>query len=125
MLKDIGNRSDLQLLMETFYAKALKDELIQHYFNDVAKINMEKHLPIIVDFWESVLFETPIYKGNVMAVHQQLHQQSPFVQAHFNQWLLLFQQTTDDLFAGDMAEKIKQRAYSIATVISLKTIYKT
>jgi hemoglobin len=39
--------------------------------------------------------------------------------------LLLFQQTTDDLFAGDMAEKIKQRAYSIATVISLKTIYKT
>ncbi len=111
-------------MLEAFYAKAFKDKIIQHYFNDVAKINMEKHLPVIVNFWESVLFETPVYKGNTITVHQHLHQLSPFTQAHFNHWLLLFNQTTDELFEGDMADKIKQRAQSIATVISLKTIYK-
>ncbi|MCZ0211571.1 group III truncated hemoglobin, partial [Streptomyces sp. UMAF16] len=72
----------------------------------------------------SVLFETPVYKGNAVAVHQHLHELAPFTKAHFNQWLLLFNQTTDQLFSGNMAEKIKQRAQSIATIISLKTIYK-
>ncbi|WP_218836944.1 group III truncated hemoglobin [Hydrotalea sp. AMD] len=122
MLKDISNRTDLMLLMKTFYAKALKDDVIQHYFNEIVQLNMEKHLPVIVDFWESVLFETPVYKGNAVAVHQHLHELAPFTKAHFNQWLLLFNQTTDQLFSGNMAKKIKQRAQSIATIILLKTI---
>ncbi|MGC8749978.1 group III truncated hemoglobin [Hydrotalea sp.] len=121
---DITNRDDLLALMEAFYAKALKDELIQHFFNEVAHLNLKTHLPIIVNFWESVLFETATYKGNAMAVHQHLHQLSPFKQVHFNRWVSLFQQTVDELFAGENAEKIKQRAQSIATIMALKTIYK-
>ena len=123
MLLDIQERSDLQQLMEAFYSKALTDELIGFYFTEVVQLNMLKHLPLIVDFWESVLFDRGIYKGNAMKVHQDLHQKSPFKDEHFKRWISLFHATVDGLFAGDNAEKIKQRASSIATVMTIKTVY--
>ncbi len=123
MLPDIQERNDLQLLMEAFYSKALTDETIGFYFTEVVQLNLLKHLPIIVDFWDSVLFETGIYKGNAMKVHQDLHQKSAFKDEHFKKWIALFHATVDRLYEGDNAEKIKQRASSIATVMTIKTVY--
>ena len=123
MLPDIQERNDLQLLMEAFYSKALTDETIGFYFTEVVQLNLLKHLPIIVDFWDSVLFETGIYKGNSMKVHQDLHQKSAFKDEHFKKWIALFHATVDRLYEGDNAEKIKQRASSIATVMTIKTVY--
>jgi hemoglobin len=58
-----------------------------------------------------------------MKVHQDLHEKSAFKEEHFKQWIFLFKATVDDLFQGDNAEKIKQRATSIATVMTIKTVY--
>ena len=38
----------------------------------------------------------------------------------FKRWLTLFNQTVDDLFAGEKASGAKDRALSIATIIKLK-----
>jgi hemoglobin len=120
MKKDISNRADIQQLVDTFYIKVRADETIGYLFNDVAKVNWEQHLPRMYDFWENILFQTGSFKGNPMAAHVQLHQKSPLSAAHFDRWQQLFLATVDELFEGDMAELIKQRALSIATMMRIK-----
>ncbi|GAC1584678.1 MAG: hypothetical protein NVS3B19_01080 [Ginsengibacter sp.] len=118
--KDIENRADIKKLMQAFYGVLLNDASISYIFTDVAKMNMESHLPIIVDFWEMVLFQKGGYQKNVMAIHQRLNEQSPFTREHFQIWLRYFNQTVDELFDGDNARNAKQRALSVATMMQIK-----
>ena len=120
MKKDIDSREDLLLLMKTFYEKLLADNSISYLFSDVAKINLEHHLPVLVDFWDSILFQSDTYHKNAMQPHMVLHQKSPLAKHHFETWLLYFKETVDELFAGDNAFIIKERATSIATVMQIK-----
>lgn len=120
MMQDIKDRADIQQLVDTFYTKVRADETIGYLFNDVAKVNWEQHLPRMYDFWENILFQTGGFKGNPMVAHVQLHQKSPLNAAHFARWQELFLATVDELFKGDMAELIKQRARSIATMMLIK-----
>lgn len=114
MLKDIENRADLEKLLTEFYAVAVTDAKIGHYFTRVVQLDLETHLPVIVDFWEKILFGKPVYFGNPMTVHHQLHEKSPFEQAHFDCWLEIFSATVDRLFAGETANKTKEKAVNIA-----------
>mgnify|MGYP001627338326 CR=1 FL=1 len=120
---DIENRDHIEQLMRTFYAKAIPDAVIGHYFTQVIQMDLEKHLPVIIDFWETILFGIAKYKSNAIAVHQHLHAKSAFEDKHFEQWIQLFRSTVDELFVGEKAELIKQRALSIATVMKIKTIH--
>lgn len=122
MRTDIQNRSDIQLLVDRFYDKVKKDEAISYLFNDVAKVDWEHHLPRMYDFWENIVFQTGGFTGNPMVAHLQLNQKSPLKQEHFERWLHLFFETVDELFDGDNAELIKQRAQSIATMMQIKII---
>ncbi len=122
-MKDIETRNDIQTLLESFYHKALADELISFFFTEVAPLHMETHMPLIVDFWETVVFGVAKYKGNVLQVHQHIHQLSAFKTEHFARWVVLFQQTVNELYAGSNAEMVKQRAESIATVMRIKLLH--
>ena len=118
--KDIENRSDLLQLLQGFYKKLLSDPGISYLFTDIAKINVEHHLPILVDFWDSLLFQSDTYHKNAMQPHMVLHQKSPLTKEHFTTWLRYFKETVDELFAGTNAFLIKERATSIATVMQIK-----
>lgn len=120
---DIENRDHVEQLMRAFYAKAIPDPVIGHYFTQVIDMDLEKHIPVIIDFWETVLLGIAKYKSNAIAVHQHLHEKSAFEEKHFEQWVKLFQSTVDELFEGEKAELAKQRALSIATVMKIKTIH--
>jgi hemoglobin len=122
-MNDITTRQDIQTLMESFYGKALTDEVIGYFFTEVAPLNMEVHMPLIVDFWETIIFGEAKYKGNVLEVHRQIHELSAFKEEHFTRWVKLFQQTVNELYTGDHAELLKQRAESIATVMKLKLLH--
>jgi len=122
MKKDIENRDDIVILINTFYEKVKKDEVIGYIFNDVAKVNWDKHLPVMYDFWENVIFFTGSYTGNPMTAHKQLNQKIPLHTDHFQEWIKLFTKTVDELFEGDKAELTKQRAISIATVMQIKIL---
>src|SRR6187551_1880193 len=98
MKKDIGNRADIQQLIDLFYTKVRVDLTIGYLFNEVAKVNWEQHLPRMYDFWENVLFQTGGFNGNPMAAHVLLNQKSPLSKEHFDRWLLLFLTTVDELF---------------------------
>ena len=120
MKRDIENREDLLLLMQRFYEKLLADTSISYMFTDVAKIDILYHLPVLVDFWEMVLFQSDTYRKNVLQLHMTLHHQSPLKKEHFETWLNYFSQTIDELFEGEKAFLAKERAKSIATVIQVK-----
>ena len=117
MLTDVESRSDIDRLMEVFYDRALGDEVIGYIFTDVAKLDLEHHLPIIGDFWESLLFGTPAYQKhgrNPMLVHRELHSKSNLTREHFERWLEIFTMTVDELFSGENADHLKIRAGAIA-----------
>jgi hemoglobin len=122
-MKDIETRKDIETLMNSFYSKALTDEIIGYFFTEVAPLNMAVHMPLIVDFWETVLLGKAAYKGNVMQVHQHIHHLSTFKEAHFERWVSLFHQTVNELYSGDHAELAKQRAESIATLMRIKLLH--
>lgn len=118
--KDIETRKDIEILVDSFYKKVLKDETIGYIFKDVANINLEKHMPTMYDFWETTLFHSSVYKGNPMNIHLKLNNKEPLKKSHFEQWLALFNETVDELFHGEKAELAKTRALSIATVMQIK-----
>jgi hemoglobin len=120
MKKDILNRNDIEILVNSFYEKVKKDEVIGYIFNDVAQVNWEKHLPVMYNFWENVLFYTGAYAGNPMDKHEALDKKTKLNKQHFEQWNRLFSDTVDEYFEGSNAELIKQRALSIATVMQIK-----
>jgi hemoglobin len=57
-----------------------------------------------------------------MTKHKELHQKSEMKEAHFQHWNALFNETVDELFTGEKAEEIKQRAMNISAVLMYKTI---
>ena len=118
MKTDIETRADIDQLMHVFYERAMSDAVIGYIFTDVAHLDLEHHLPIIGDFWESLLFGTAVYARharNPLQVHKQLHAKSALTQEHFERWLEIFTATVDDLFMGDRADHLKVRARAIAT----------
>lgn len=120
--KDIENREDLLQLMQDFYKKLLADPSINYLFTTVARINLDHHFPVLVDFWDSLLFKSDTYHKNAMQPHLDLHQQSPLQKHHFETWLRYFKEAVDEGFEGPNAFIIKERATSIATVMQIKTI---
>lgn len=122
---DIRNRDDISILINAFYDKVKIDPVIGHFFTQVAQVNWEKHLPVMYDFWENIVFYAGGYSGNPMMVHRALHRRSPLESAHFERWLTLFRETADELFEGEKTNLIKERALSIATVLQIKTAAKT
>jgi hemoglobin len=117
MKSDIENRIGIDRLMRVFYEKALVDDVIGYIFSDVAHLDLESHLPVIGDFWETMLFQKGDYAAhgrNPMEVHRQLHLKSAFKPEHFERWLKLFVLCVDGEFSGERAEFIKMRARAIA-----------
>jgi hemoglobin len=120
MKKDISSREDLLQLISKFYEKLLADDSINYLFTDIAKINLHHHLSVLVDFWDSVLFQSDTYHKNAMQPHIDIHQKSPLQAQHFETWLRYFNETVDELFEGEIAFLAKERALSIATVMKIK-----
>jgi len=122
MKKDIENREDIEVLVNTFYHKIRADDVVGFIFNDIVKINWETHLPAMYDFWDNALFFTGAYTGNPMNLHQHLHHIRPLDKKHFAQWVRLFIETVDELFEGGKATLAKQRAISIASIMEAKIL---
>ena len=115
-LGDITDRGDIDRLIDRFYERMMVDDVIGYIFTHYAKIDLGRHLPIISDFWETILFGSPVYKRGpkAMQVHVDLAKQVPLRNQHFTRWLYLFHQTVDELYEGACADMAKERSSSIA-----------
>lgn len=119
-MKDIESRADIEFLVNEFYKQVITDETIGYIFTEVAQFSLSTHLPVMYNFWESILFGNPVYKGNAMAKHIALNKLVPLQAAHFKQWLLLWQSTVSKYFLGNKAAEAISRARSIADVMKYK-----
>ncbi len=122
MKKDISNRDDVMVLVNSFYNHVKRDKLLAPFFNDIAKVNWNSHLPKMYDFWENVIFHTGSYHGNTLKVHLNLNELMPLSEDHFEHWLLLFKITAKELFEGPNTQMAINKAESIATLIKIKLI---
>ena len=111
---DIETRADCERLVRTFYGRALTDPIIGFIFVDVAKLDLEAHVPRITSFWETILLGARSYGGGAFRPHAEIHLQVPLRRAHFDQWLNLWTATVDELFAGERAELAKAHAVRVA-----------
>jgi len=121
MKNDILNRADIELLVDTFYNRVNTDPVLKPFFKQV---NWDRHVKIMYDFWENAIFYTGTYSGNPINVHRHIHDKLPLTKEAFAIWLKLFLQTADDLFEGEKTILVKQKGYSIATVMQMKILDK-
>ena len=119
-MTDIQGLDDIKLLVDTFYGKVLKDKTIGYIFTEVAKINVQEHMPKMYTFWNASLFGAAGYKGNTVAKHIELNKKEALVDNQFDQWEKLFAETIDELFVGEMATLAKQRAKAMRFLIQFK-----
>jgi hemoglobin len=112
--RDLAGRDDIMAVVTEFYRRAFADALLGPIFRDVARIDLAVHLPVMADFWNTVLFRAGTYRRNVLRVHLMLHERVTLTSAHFTRWSELWNHTVDDLFVGLKAEMAKSQAERIA-----------
>jgi hemoglobin len=113
-LQDIETRADCERLVRAFYGRAMTDPIIGFIFVDVARLDLEAHVPRITSFWETILLGARSYGGGAFRPHAELHRQVTLREGHFQQWLQLWTDTVDELFAGPRAELAKAHAQRVA-----------
>src|ERR1700722_19668428 len=111
---DIENRDGCERVVRAFYGRAMSDPVIGWIFVDVAKLDLEAHVPRIASFWETVLLDSQTYGGGAFRPHAVLHAQVGLRAGHFERWLTLWRATVDELFAGERAELAKAHALRVA-----------
>ena len=121
-MKDIANREDIEILVQKFYKKLVKDDLIGFFFTDIAKIDLSRHLPKMYDFWESILLGNPVYDGFPMSKHFPLNDVVAMEEKHFNRWLQVWEETVHENFAGENAETAITRSLNIARIMHHKMV---
>lgn len=115
---DIRGRDDIARLVRAFYTRAFADPVLGPIFTDIAHMDLAAHMPIMCDFWETVLFQAGKYGRNAFTVHLDLHRQVALTPMHFQRWLDIWEVTVDDLFDGPRAIQAKVQAGRIAGSIS-------
>jgi hemoglobin len=112
---DLDNPRAVGQFVRLFYGTLLRDPLLAPLFLEVARIDLERHLPRIQAYWRKLLLgEAGGYNRHTMAVHRQVHARERFTSAHFSRWLELFHAAVDGHFAGPKAERAKTLARTIA-----------
>lgn len=119
-MKNLETREDIELLVNTFYAKIIKDDLIGFFFKDVVNVDWDKHLPMMYSFWESILFGQMSYKGNPMQKHFPINQMQAMEKIHFERWLLLWRTTIEENFIGFNATMAITKSENIANLMAYK-----
>lgn len=119
-MRDIENRQDIELLVNTFYDKVKQDETLGHIFQQIIGDDWSHHLPVMYSFWETIILNKAGYSGNPIQKHIEVDKKTPLQQHHYDRWLQLWDATINELFAGETAEHVKSRAMMMMNLISMK-----
>lgn len=117
-MKTIENRADVNLLVNSFYAKIRTDDLLGPIFNShIPNEKWPEHLEKLTDFWETNLFGIAKFKGNPSQKHVNVDKNlnHSIEQKHFGQWINLWFKTIDELFEGELAQRAKDASRKMGT----------
>ncbi len=119
-MKDIANKEDIKLLVDSFYDKVRKDDMLGEIFNKAIGDDWSHHLPVMYQFWDMVLFSAAGYAGSPVRKHTDLDKKMPINRPHFDRWLELWNETVDSIYAGEIADMAKNKASLMANLIHMK-----
>lgn len=114
---DLASRADVEALLRRFYSEAFRDELLAEPFAELRSHGLERHLSVMCDFWETVLFRAGLYRRNALHAHRRVHHLMPLSAQHFQRWLTLWTTTIDQLYQGPVAEHAKIQAARVGTAL--------
>jgi hemoglobin len=106
------NKENIETMVMNFYRRVLKDDIVGPFF--IAKLGDDMknpHLTLLIDFWASIALGDTSYRGNPFAPHTQLGE---LKRETFEQWLVLFYATLDEVYEPQAAEQFKERSSIIA-----------
>lgn len=111
---DLETTDDVQIVVAAFYRHIEQDPVLGAFFEE---LDWDAHLPVMVDFWSSVVFQTGAYRGRPFEVHARM---PGLARPHFAQWVARFHRTVDARFSGPRATLMKERAEQIAGIFQIK-----
>ncbi len=112
-LRDVETVADVEAVVTAFYGTIAADPVLGPFF---AHLDMTEHVERLARFWSSVVFSTATYKGQPLEKHVGLG----LAPAHFVAWLLRFERVVGERFAGENADRMRQRARQIAAVFQIR-----
>lgn len=104
----------LRKLVDAFYTRVRADAKLGSIFND-AIADWPEHLDKLAAFWSSVMLTSGRYKGQPLPAH--LKHRARITSAHFERWLDLWAETTEELMSPLDAAAMQARAGRIAEVL--------
>ncbi len=113
-MSDLATRDDVEVLLRRFYGRVFADDVLAEPFSELRAKGLESHLPVMCDFWETVLFRAGLYHGSALLVHRQLNERHPLCANHFARWLSLWERTVYEMYYGPAAQRAKVQAARIA-----------
>ena len=111
----------LEQLVDRFYAKVRKDEVLGPVFN-AAIADWPEHLEKLNAFWSSLMLTTGHYKGQPMVAH--LKHKAAIDPAMFEQWLGLWRETARETLSKPGAAAVIMKAERIAESLQLGMFFK-
>lgn len=114
--REIKDLDDVKFLVNDFYGKIRKDDLLKDIFEDIIQDKWPEHLDKMYRFWQTVLLGDRTYYGAPFPPHRLL----PVKEEHFNRWLKLFYETVDTNFHGEKAERAKWQGNRMAEMFLMK-----
>lgn len=114
MAGDLAGRADVEALLWRFYDRALTDPVLAGPFTELREAGLASHIPVMCDFWETVLFRAGLYQGSALIVHRAIHARHRLSAAHFVRWLTLWHSTVDEMYRGPHADRAKIQGWRIA-----------
>ncbi|MEI5986166.1 MULTISPECIES: group III truncated hemoglobin [Sphingobacterium] len=119
MKPDIQHLDDIKILVDKFYDRIQRDELLGPIFNGIIQNRWPEHLEKMYRFWQTVLLEEHTYYGSPFPPHAKM----PINKTHFDHWIGLFSKTVDELYEGEKAEKAKWQGERMASMFQFKIAY--
>jgi len=108
-------------LVDAFYARVRADAELGPIFND-AIADWPEHLDKLTAFWSSVMLTSGRYKGQPVPAH--LKHRDRITPQLFDRWLALWQATTDEMMAPDVAAALQAKAARIAESLQLAMFFR-
>lgn len=89
--------------------QVITDGLLAGPFAEVRAKGLDAHIPVMCDFWESVLFRAGLYHGSTLPAHRHVHNRNPLSANHFLRWLALWNATVADVLGACRRNTQKSR----------------
>jgi len=118
----IIEESALPALLDRFYGRVRQDAELGPVFNDAVE-DWPHHLERLAEFWSSVMLTTGRYKGNPMMKH--LVHAERITPKMFEHWLALWEQTTGEMLAPQIAAAMQAKAHRISESLQLAIRFRT